>query len=161
HLRRWEEARHPAYFAQQVHNRSLSMGLQRLAESSAARLAQLARPALKLCWCNLRESPELERTLSGHEGWVLAVAVTAAGDRALSGSKDGAVRVWDLGSGQAVPTLYGHQGAVTAVAVTASGDRAVSASEDLTVRVWDLGSGQAVSTLYGHQGAVTAVAVTA
>jgi WD40 repeat protein len=39
---------------------------------------------------------ELLATLTGHEDWVVAVAVTPDGDRIVSGSGDGTVRVWEL-----------------------------------------------------------------
>ena len=104
------------------------------------------------------DSP-LMRVLEGHSAGVRAVAVTADGRTAVSGSDDKTVRVWDLASGQA-RTLEGHGGVVNAVAVTADGRTAVSGSDDRTVRVWDLASGEA-RTLEGHGGEVNAVAVTA
>ena len=68
----------------------------------------------------------------------MPLSVSADGRRAVSGGRDGTVRVWDLGSGARLRTLTGHDGQVYAVAVSADGRRAVSGSEDGTVRVWDL-----------------------
>ena len=69
-------------------------------------------------------------TLTGHDGWVSAVAVSADGRRAVSGGdgRDGA----GVGPGwraAAVHTLTGHDGGVSAVAVSADGRRAVSGGE--------------------------------
>ena len=44
-------------------------------------------------------SGRLERTLEGHTDTVGAVAVTADGQRIISGSYDHTVRVWNLASG--------------------------------------------------------------
>ena len=74
------------------------------------------------------------------------MAVSADGRRAVSGSRDGTVRVWDLDSGATLRTLTGHTGTVTAVAISADGRRAVSGGEDETVRVWDLGKGVELAT---------------
>ena len=66
------------------------------------------------------------------------MAVTPDGTRAVSGSGDGTVRVWDLVAGREQAVLAGHRGQVFAVALTPDGTRAVSGGEDAWVRVWDL-----------------------
>ena len=66
-----------------------------------------------------------------------AVAVSADGRTAVSGSQDGTVRVWDLAGTAAPRVLTGHDGDV-AVAVSGDGRTAVSGGRDRTVRVWDL-----------------------
>jgi WD40 repeat protein len=160
HLRGWNRQRQPALLAQQLHNRATALALPHLSKTAADRLAQLGRPSLDLLWCSLRDSAELELTLSGHRGGVSAVAVTPDGGRAVSASDDGTVRVWDLATGRVLCALTGHAGPVTAVAVTPDGRRAVSASDDRTLRVWDLAAGHLLHALTGHAGPVTAVAVT-
>src|SRR5271166_1143606 len=102
----------------------------------------------------------LIRTLEGHTDDVRAVAVTPDGRRAVSGSVDRTLRVWDLEVGQSLRTLEGHSNAVVGVAITPGGRRAVSASYDGTLRVWNLESGQSLCTLEGHTWYVNAVAVT-
>ena len=66
------------------------------------------------------------------------MAVTADGARAVSGSSDGSVRVWDLVASREQATLTGHAGQVFSVAVTADKALAVSGGEDGSVRVWDV-----------------------
>jgi WD40 repeat protein len=102
----------------------------------------------------------LLRTLSGHAHFVMAVTVTPDGERAVSGSCDNTLKVWDLRSGRELRTLCGHTNAVEAVEVTPDGQRAVSASEDQTLKVWDLSNGRELCTLSGHTHYVNAVAVT-
>jgi WD40 repeat protein len=145
-LRDWEPGAHPAFFAQQVLKRARYMGLERLAADAGARLQALNVPHLALRWRAGRESRALERTLTGHESAVRAVAVTPDGRCAVSASGRTLV-VWDLQSGQALRTRTWPEARVNAVAVTPDGRRAVSTSDDRTLKVWDLDSGRQNRTL--------------
>jgi small GTP-binding protein len=104
---------------------------------------------------------QLSKILKGHEGPIYFVAMTADGRRAVSGSEDNTVRVWDLDAGECIATLEGHTAGVLGVAITADGRRAVSGSEDETVRVWDVEAGECIATLEGHFDTVWTVAITA
>jgi hypothetical protein len=66
---------------------------------------------------------------AGHSGPITAVALTADGKRAVSGSDDHTLRVWDLESNHPPRVLEGHSGPVRAVALTTGGKRSVSGSE--------------------------------
>jgi WD40 repeat protein len=81
-------------------------------------------------------------SLEGHEGHVLALAMSADGSRALTGSADHTLRLWDVTSGQVIHVLKGHTGYVFMTVMTPDGSRAVSMSRDRTVRVWNLDSGR-------------------
>ena len=50
------------------------------------------------------ESGQTIRTLEGHTCWVSAVAITPDGRRAVSGSEDRTLRLWDLESGKEIAT---------------------------------------------------------
>jgi len=67
--------------------------------------------------------------LKGHREQVLGVKVTADGQRAISGSYDGTVRVWNLQTGELLRALRASS-AVFDVAMSANGQKAVSASEN-------------------------------
>jgi WD40 repeat protein len=103
----------------------------------------------------------LRQILVGHRNHVVAVAFVSDGSRALSGSLDGTLRLWDLATGETLRTLEGHSNGVSAVAVSADGRRALSGSADHTLRLWDLATGATLRTLKGHSNAVSAVAVLA
>ena len=91
----------------------------------------------------------LLRTLTGHNDWVNAVAITPDGKKAVSGSGDDTLKVWDLDTGKEISTLTGHNSWVNAVAITPDGKKAVSGSHDSTLKVWDLDTGKEISTFIG------------
>ena len=81
--------------------------------------------------------------------WVNTVVVSPDGRKAVSGSNDTTLKVWDLETGKSIRTLRGHIDGVEMVALTPDGRRAVSASRDGTLKVWDLETGQELRTLNG------------
>jgi len=89
----------------------------------------------------------------------LSVSVSPDGRRAVSGSRDKTLRVWDLETGACLRTLEGHSDGVNSVSVSADGRRAVSGSRDKTLRVWDLETGACLRTLEGHSDEVLSVSV--
>ena len=103
----------------------------------------------------------LRQILVGHSDRVEAVAFLPAGRRALSGSGDQTLRLWDLETGETLRTLQGHSSSVYAVAVLADGRRALSGSDDTTLRLWNFKTGATLRTLEGHTDGVSAVAVLA
>jgi small GTP-binding protein len=100
------------------------------------------------------------KVLKGHKEAVTCVAITPDGRRAVSGSDDCTVRVWDLESMKCIAILEEHISYVQGIALTSDGKLAVSGSRDTTVRVWDLESMKCVSILKGHFDRVWGVALT-
>jgi WD40 repeat protein len=94
--------------------------------SLAARIAGVApdRP-WQTRWSHGRQATD-QHVLTGHDGWVKAVAVGALPDGTpviISGGGDGEVRVWRLADGTPVgEPLRGHTGEVNAVAAGALPD---------------------------------------
>ncbi len=93
-----------------------------------------------------------------------------SGDRLLSGSGDGTVRIWApapaaaagggggaAAGGRCERVLAGHAGGVFSLAALAGG-RAASGGADGAVRVWAVATGEALLTMAGHDGAVWALA---
>ncbi len=109
--------------------------------------------------------PALRHTLAGLGAGAAVLAATPVGGRphAVTGGRDGTVRVWDLTDGTLRHTLTGHQmpeggGSVGTATLSSVGGRphAVTGGRDGTVRVWDLTDGTLRHTLTGHRGPVTA-----
>ncbi|CDF38372.1 WD40-repeat containing protein [Chondrus crispus] len=98
-------------------------------------------------------------SVCGHESQVRSVAMSDDGKRAVSGSEDGSVRVWDVDTGlQIGDALTAHTEAVSSVGMSGDGKRAVSGSEDESVRVWDVDTGlQIGDALTGHTDGVESV----
>ena len=104
-------------------------------------------------------NPKLHKTLAGHSGWVQCCAVFDGDSKAISGSDDKTLKVWDLKSGSCVHTLRGHSDGVICCAVFDGDSKAISGSGDKTLKVWDLKSGSCVHTLTGHSDGVRFCAV--
>lgn len=98
--------------------------------------------------------------LVGHGGPVHAIELSADKTRALTGSFDYSMMLWDL-SGESPKELRrfdDHDGWVKAVAFLPGEKRALSAGGG-DVWVWDLDAGNAVHTFKGHKAEVSAIAL--
>jgi WD40 repeat protein len=107
---------------------------------------------------NIEDGQQI-RLFKGHTNWVTSVAVSADGRRALSGSADKTLRLWDIAKGESLKTLPARAW-INAVALSANGARAVSGNADHSVILWDLNAGKPVHQFAGHGGEVTCVAIT-
>ena len=96
--------------------------------------------------------------LRAHGGPIRALAVSADGDLALSGSFDSSAILWDLQRNAARQVLRFHDSAVNAVALLRDG-RAVTSGEDARIALWTLGRAAPDAVLTGHEGPVAALAV--
>ena len=89
----------------------------------------------------------LIRKLSGHGLWVSSVSWSPDGKRLASGSQDGTVRMWEVGSGRTEATLFSSTGGgITAVAWSPDGRylAAGAAARGEIVEVWDTTNWQRV-----------------
>jgi WD40 repeat protein len=100
-----------------------------------------------------------QRTADIHRSSVSAIVVTPDGRRAVTGSVDCEIKVWDLASGRCEKTLTGHTKSISEMLATPDGRHVVSGSRDRTIRLWDLDSGACVRVLEGSTDDVVALAL--
>jgi cytochrome c len=96
--------------------------------------------------------------LRGHGGPVRALAITADGQTAISGSFDETAIRWSLKRDAAEQVLRFHDGSVNAVAILPDG-RIATAGQDRRVALWTPGADRPATVLDGHQAPVVALAV--
>jgi WD40 repeat protein len=75
--------------------------------------------------------------LEGHTNWVWTLAFSPDGQRLVSGSFDGTLRVWETETWQSVTTLTAHGEIVRTVAFETRGRLMVSGGEDARLIIWD------------------------
>jgi cytochrome c len=96
--------------------------------------------------------------MRGHGGPVRAVAISADGSTAISGSFDTSAIRWSLTRNAAEQVLRFHDGAVNAVAVLKDGGVA-TAGEEGRIAIWRRGDQTPVTVLQGHTAPVVSLAV--
>ncbi len=96
--------------------------------------------------------------LRGHGGPVRALAISADGKTAVSGSFDTSAIRWSLQRDTAEQVLRFHDGAVNAVAMLPDG-RIATAGADARIAIWQPGEQQPQIVLEGHTAPVVGLAV--
>lgn len=91
---------------------------------------------------------------------VRSASLSADGSRAIAGSDDGNVHVWDLAA-ETELLLEGHSDWVNCVSLAPDGFSAASGSDDGTLKLWDLTRAPASLPVKDHLDRVRSVAITA
>jgi WD40 repeat protein len=111
---------------------------------------------------DIAAQPPISKTLSGHSGWVSAVAdwaLTVAfspdGRTLVSGDLKGTLIWWDVATQQMIgEPLTNHSDRVYSVAYSPDGQRVVSGGGDTSIIVWDVSNLESIrpigSPLTGH-----------
>ncbi|ONI76061.1 hypothetical protein ALI144C_35765 [Actinosynnema sp. ALI-1.44] len=97
-------------------------------------------------------------TLTGHETWLKAMAVTPDGAMAATGGDDNRVVLWDVRNRRVVASLEQHTSIVREVAFSPDGRLLASSGNDRTVRLWDVAQRTLLATFTDHAAAVTSLA---
>ncbi|KAI4108022.1 MAG: hypothetical protein L6R37_001304 [Teloschistes peruensis] len=93
---------------------------------------------------------KLMRVISGHLGWVRALAVEPGNGWFASGAGDRTIKIWDLASGSLRLTLTGHISTVRGLAVSPRHPYLFSCGEDKMVKCWDLETNKVIRHYHGH-----------
>jgi WD40 repeat protein len=89
--------------------------------------------------------------LEHHTRSLDGLAIDNEGQRFVSGSADGSVRLWDVDSGAQLRLFTGHTSAVTCVALSADRRKVAAAGANGVIRVWDADRLDPAILLEGHQ----------
>src|SRR5712671_4787471 len=116
-----------------------------------------------LTWATLLVLPVLgtgagHAQLRGHGGPVRALAISADGQTAISGSFDSTAIRWSLTRNAAEQVLRFHADAVNAVVLLRDG-RAATAGADGRIAIWTPGNAQPDAVLEGHTAPIAALAL--
>jgi WD40 repeat protein len=76
----------------------------------------------------------------GHEGTVLALAVSPDSPVLATGGEDRMIRLWEIPSGRPLAQWEGYEGGVTAPAFRVDGQGLISGASDGLLKLWDLAS---------------------
>jgi WD40 repeat protein len=104
-------------------------------------------------------TPLHQRT--GHDAAALALGFSPDGALLASGHIDGAVYLWDMSTGEGVPSRLRHDGAVPTLAFSPDGATLATGSQDSNLRLWDVGAavaGDARRSLVRQPSPVSALA---
>jgi WD40 repeat protein len=101
--------------------------------------------------------------LQGHK-YLRSVSYSPDGQTLASGSYDGTVKIWEVGTGKLLQTLTVHKFSVNSdkfsvnsVSYSPDGKTLASGSEDKTVKIWEVGTGKLLQTLDRNESAVKSV----
>ncbi|MCJ1475592.1 pre-mRNA-splicing factor prp46 [Lambiella insularis] len=93
---------------------------------------------------------KLMRVISGHLGWVRALAIEPGNQWFASGAGDRTIKIWDMGTGSLRLTLTGHISTVRGLAVSPRHPYLFSCGEDKMVKCWDLETNKVIRHYHGH-----------
>jgi len=104
-------------------------------------------------------SGEIITEFEGHQGSVTewAAAFSPAGDRAISGSRDNVVIIWDSDSGEILQEFNEHESTIRAVSISPCGKKAATGDYGAVIHVWNVETGEVVNSFNKHEGRIDTI----
>jgi len=98
------------------------------------------------------------RKFEGHTNKVDGVIHLPGGQRIMTCSSDGSLRMWNLKSGEQIGKDWRDgESELNAIALSPDGKQLVSGSDDGAVRLWDIDTGKVITKWTGHTSTVRSV----
>ncbi len=111
-------------------------------------------------WKIRDEGPELLYELKGHRKTITCADFSPDGLKAVTGSGDKSLVLWDMQSGIKLHELEAHEGWVRCVSFSPDGDQISSGGDDALIRTWNAVDLSEVRTIEGHTGWVQCLTYT-
>ena len=101
-----------------------------------------------------------ERILAAlpHPDRIYVVAISPDGNYAVTGSRDGRARLWDLNTSELIRVVANHPGGVVGLAFSPDGRTILSGGNDYLTRLWDTSTGALLHTYKGYGSGINSVA---
>jgi len=94
----------------------------------------------------------------GHTDFVFGVIHLPDGERIITSSRDGSLRLWNLKNGLQIGEDWRDgKSAVGTIALSPNGKTVASGSEDGAVRLWDVATGKVIAKWTGHSVGVLSI----
>jgi WD40 repeat protein len=104
-------------------------------------------------WDVTGDEPKLLEPLTGHHGWVQALAFAPGGGIVFTGDSWGRLRAWDYTADKPTPSweiAEAHDGWLRRIAVSGDGKMLATCGHDQVVRLWDAATGKKEHEFTGH-----------
>jgi len=144
---------------------ALVLGRRQPSQANGARQQQPGQQLIRAQDVVTQPRPEwhapwkLMRVISGHLGWVRALAVEPENKWFASGAGDRTIKIWDMASGNLRLTLTGHISTIRGLAVSPRHPYLFSCAEDKMVKCWDLETNKVIRHYHGHLSGVYTLAL--
>lgn len=120
----------------------------------SARSVPAVIAAIAACGYGISRRAKCLQVFEVHTDRVYSTLLASDG-RAVSGSRDGTVRVWDIETGRCLRVLDAHRTHVQCLAWNKDEQHVISCS--LHIRLWDLKSGRCLQALEHHRDTIRTV----